>query len=75
MTQSAVRQIVLASRPKGPPTLENFRLEALDEIRKTPIVDASRIAATGYCFGGMAALRPLTSERKTRWTSSGANVD
>jgi NADPH-dependent curcumin reductase len=27
MTQSTVRQIVLASRPKGPPTLENFRLE------------------------------------------------
>jgi NADPH-dependent curcumin reductase len=27
MTQQAVKQIVLASRPKGPPTLENFRLE------------------------------------------------
>jgi NADPH-dependent curcumin reductase CurA len=27
MTQSAIRQIVLASRPKGSPTLENFRLE------------------------------------------------
>ena len=27
MTQQAVRQIVLASRPKGRPTLENFRLE------------------------------------------------
>src|SRR5438034_11651721 len=27
MPQSAVRQIVLASRPKGLPTLENFRLE------------------------------------------------
>src|SRR5579863_9191812 len=27
MAQPAVRQIVLASRPKGPPTAENFRLE------------------------------------------------
>ena len=27
MTEPTVRQIVLASRPKGPPTLENFRLE------------------------------------------------
>jgi len=27
MTQQTVRQIVLASRPKGRPTLENFRLE------------------------------------------------
>jgi NADPH-dependent curcumin reductase len=27
MSESAVRQIVLASRPKGPPTGENFRLE------------------------------------------------
>ncbi len=27
MTETAARQIVLASRPKGPPTLENFRLE------------------------------------------------
>jgi NADPH-dependent curcumin reductase len=27
MTQPAVKQIVLASRPKGPPTPENFRLE------------------------------------------------
>jgi hypothetical protein len=27
MSDNAVRQIVLASRPKGPPTPENFRLE------------------------------------------------
>src|SRR5271169_7224608 len=27
MSETAVRQIVLASRPKGSPTLENFRLE------------------------------------------------
>jgi NADPH-dependent curcumin reductase len=27
MTEPAVKQIVLASRPKGPPTAENFRLE------------------------------------------------
>src|SRR6201987_1753416 len=27
MSETAVRQIVLASRPKGPPTPENFRLE------------------------------------------------
>ena len=27
MSETAVRQIVLASRPKGPPTAENFRLE------------------------------------------------
>ena len=27
MTEIAARQIVLASRPKGPPTAENFRLE------------------------------------------------
>jgi NADPH-dependent curcumin reductase CurA len=29
MSEPAVRQIVLASRPKGPPTPENFRLEAV----------------------------------------------
>jgi dienelactone hydrolase len=29
---------------------------ALDEIRKNPLVDSGRIAAIGYCFGGMAAL-------------------
>jgi NADPH-dependent curcumin reductase len=29
MSESSVRQIVLASRPKGPPTPENFRLEEL----------------------------------------------
>jgi len=27
MTEPAARQIVLASRPKGPPTLQNFRME------------------------------------------------
>ena len=27
MIQPAIKQIVLASRPKGPPTPENFRLE------------------------------------------------
>jgi NADPH-dependent curcumin reductase CurA len=27
MSETAVRQIVLASRPKGPPAAENFRLE------------------------------------------------
>src|SRR5271169_4299519 len=27
MSETAVKQIVLASRPKGPPTPENFRLE------------------------------------------------
>jgi NADPH-dependent curcumin reductase CurA len=27
MSEPAARQIVLASRPKGPPTPENFRLE------------------------------------------------
>ena len=29
MSEPSVRQIVLASRPKGPPTPENFRLEEL----------------------------------------------
>ena len=29
MSEPEVRQIVLASRPKGPPTAENFRLEAV----------------------------------------------
>lgn len=29
---------------------------ALAELLKSPLVDASRIAAIGYCFGGMAAL-------------------
>ena len=27
MSEPAVKQIVLASRPKGPPTRENFHLE------------------------------------------------
>jgi dienelactone hydrolase len=29
---------------------------ALDEVRKRPEVDALRVAAMGYCFGGMAVL-------------------
>jgi dienelactone hydrolase len=29
---------------------------ALEELRKNPMVDSGRIAAIGYCFGGMAAL-------------------
>jgi len=29
MSEPAVKQIVLASRPKGPPTAENFRLETV----------------------------------------------
>lgn len=29
MSEPSVRQIVLAFRPKGPPTPENFRLEEL----------------------------------------------
>jgi len=29
---------------------------ALDEMLKSPLVDQSRLAAIGYCFGGMAAL-------------------
>jgi dienelactone hydrolase len=29
---------------------------ALDEIRKNPLVDTGKVAAIGYCFGGMAAL-------------------
>jgi NADPH-dependent curcumin reductase len=29
MSEAAVKQIVLASRPKGPPTAENFRLETV----------------------------------------------
>ncbi|MGC1180078.1 MAG: dienelactone hydrolase family protein, partial [Methyloceanibacter sp.] len=29
---------------------------ALDQLRQSPMVDASKIAAIGYCFGGMPAL-------------------
>lgn len=29
---------------------------ALEEVRKNPLVDTSRIAVIGYCFGGKAAL-------------------
>lgn len=29
---------------------------ALDQLRQSPMVDASKLAAIGYCFGGMPAL-------------------
>jgi NADPH-dependent curcumin reductase CurA len=40
MTQQAVRQIVLASRPKGRPTPENFRLEdaAMPEVPRSGVL-------------------------------------
>src|SRR5262249_38870394 len=36
MSETAVRQIVLASRPKGPPTPENFRLEEVPMPARPP---------------------------------------
>ncbi|MBA4293288.1 dienelactone hydrolase [bacterium] len=46
-----------AGKYKGDRTLFRSRLKAgLDEIRRTPGVDADKIAVIGYCFGGTGAL-------------------
>jgi hypothetical protein len=36
MSDNAVRQIVLASRPKGPPTTEKFRVEEMSKSATPP---------------------------------------
>jgi dienelactone hydrolase len=47
----------LAGRYKGDRPLLRARVRAaLDELLKQPAVDASRIAAIGYCFGGTTVL-------------------
>ncbi|MGV8039341.1 MAG: dienelactone hydrolase family protein [Thermoanaerobaculaceae bacterium] len=47
----------LAGKYKGDRALLRARLVAgLEELQRHPLVDTSRIAAIGYCFGGTAAL-------------------
>lgn len=56
----------LAGKYKGDRALLRARLVAgLEELQRHPLVDTSRIAAIGYCFGGTAALE---------LARSGANV-
>jgi dienelactone hydrolase len=38
------------------PLVRNRTHAALAELMKNPLVDSSKVAAIGYCFGGMAAL-------------------
>ncbi|HLI20445.1 MAG TPA: dienelactone hydrolase family protein [Stellaceae bacterium] len=38
------------------PLLRDRAIAAYDQLRKSPMVDASKIAAIGYCFGGAGAL-------------------
>jgi dienelactone hydrolase len=48
---------VLAGKYKGDRALYRARLKAgLDELLANPMVDAARVAAIGYCFGGTGAL-------------------
>ena len=46
----------LAGAVRGKPVLRERAQAALDELKKSPLVDADRIAAIGFCFGGTAAL-------------------
>ena len=47
----------LAGRYKGDRALFRRRLlAALDQLKREPQVDKSRVAATGYCFGGTGVL-------------------
>jgi dienelactone hydrolase len=47
----------LAGGIKGDPTLEIARAQAaMDVVKNQPLVDGSRVAAMGYCFGGSVAL-------------------
>lgn len=56
----------LAGKYKGDRALLRARLVAgLEELQRHPLVDTSRIAAIGYCFGGTAVLE---------LARSGANV-
>lgn len=41
---------------KDRPLLRSRAEAALDQLRKSPMVDTSKLAAIGYCFGGAGAL-------------------
>lgn len=45
-----------AGEVKGSPLMRTRGLNALEQLRKNPHVDAGRIAAIGFCFGGTSVL-------------------
>jgi dienelactone hydrolase len=49
-----------------PPALRSRLFDALSFLRSVPGVDASRIAAIGFCFGGLAALELARSGADVR---------
>jgi hypothetical protein len=65
MSDNAVRQIVLASRPKGPPTPENFRLEEVS-MPATPLGALLRCRGSGR----EAQTRPLSDANSMRSRSA-----
>lgn len=47
---------IIGALAKAPPRMRAQGLAALEALRRQPSVDASRIGAIGYCFGGAMAL-------------------
>jgi dienelactone hydrolase len=45
------------------PLLRERALCGLDQLRKVPNTDTSKVAAIGYCFGGMAVLEMVRDEQ------------
>ena len=52
-----------ATKYKNDRALLRWRVSAgLDELKKNPFVDKARVAAIGYCFGGMTVIELARSE-------------
>ncbi len=61
-TQDPAEAGKIAGAIKGSPQLAMARAQAaMDFITKQPLVDAQRVAAMGYCFGGTIALEMARS--------------